>query len=409
MTQLHGADRETASQFLAESKKYGLCGVKQPFWANIPGVDISKVLSIDLLHGFYKCFYDHIFKWNVTGLTAPEMDARLRSQIQLSGDRVFSKGASHLSQVTGKEHRDLLQTHVAVVADGPNGGNSKVTTATRALVDCIYLARLESLSTKELEEYSESYAEFHTNRSAWIDNESRAGKHGVIDHFNIPKFHNMRHVPEQVEFKGAITNYSTETMERLHIDFIKDGYQASNRREWLQQLVRWLAKHERVRNFRIWVNWQLSRAESEGSGWFGGQADKGVLGQSGVVEGTREGEKPMTAETLPRQQCPQCGHVLSNKDSVAASTKRKREGGDGEREDRRATRVRLASDNNGTSAHQIVNVEPALTRKTLADASEMLGDPNLVAMVQSAPELATISESIDSDTYIDIWDNLRIQ
>ncbi|KAG8731303.1 hypothetical protein FRC10_001905, partial [Ceratobasidium sp. 414] len=246
MTRLHsGPDLETATEFLTESKKYGLCGVKHPFWATIPGVDISKVLSIDLLHGFYKCFYDHIFKWNLTGLKPDELDARLRSQIQLPGDRVFSKGASHLSQVTGKEHRDLLRTHVATVANGPNGGNSKVTVATRALADCIYLARYKSLLTTDLDDYTKSYAEFHENKSAWIENESRAGKNGVIEHFNIPKLHNARHVPEQVVLKGAITNYSTETMERLHIDFIKDGYRASNHRDWLQQLIRWVGKHER--------------------------------------------------------------------------------------------------------------------------------------------------------------------
>ncbi|KAG8694319.1 hypothetical protein FRC08_008562 [Ceratobasidium sp. 394] len=52
-----GADLETGVEFLHESKKYGLCGIKFPFWATIPGVDIAKVLSIDLLHGFYKSSY----------------------------------------------------------------------------------------------------------------------------------------------------------------------------------------------------------------------------------------------------------------------------------------------------------------------------------------------------------------
>ncbi|KAG8709875.1 hypothetical protein FRC08_017932 [Ceratobasidium sp. 394] len=406
MTTIHGgADLETAVEFLNESKKYGLCGVKSPFWAAIPHVDISKVLSLDLLHGFYKCFYDHIVKWNLTGLTAPELDARIRSQIQLSGDRAFTKGASHLSQVTGKEHRDLLQTHVATVVDGPNGGNVKVTTATRALVDCIYLARYDSLSTKQLDDYAKSYAEFHKNKSAWIDNGTRVGKNGVIEHFNIPKLHNARHVPEQVMLKGAITNYSTETMERLHIDFIKDGYRASNRREWLQQLIRWVEKHERVRNFRVWLKWRLQRGKREGSAWFSTPADGEVLGGPNVAATTKEGGE------LPDQQCPRCGYALKDeRKDVVSSKKRKQEDDDDEHKDGRATRVKLASNNNGTSSLQIVSVDPTLTRRTLTEASEMLGDSSLISMIQSAPELAALpGDSINEDTLIDIWDNIRIQ
>ncbi|KAG8688926.1 hypothetical protein FRC08_011188 [Ceratobasidium sp. 394] len=404
-----GADLETAVEFLHKSKKYGLCGIKFPFWATIPGVDIAKVLSIDLLHGFYKCFYDHIFKWNLTGLTPAELDAQLRSQIQLSGDRAFLKGASHMSQTTMKEHRDLLQTHVATVAEGPNGGNSKVMTATHAIADCIYLARLDLLSAEDLHEYSKSYAKYHENKSAWIKNESCAGKNGVIDHFNIPKLHNMQHVPPQVVLKGAITNYSTETMERLHIDFIKDGYRASNRRKWLQQLIRWVEKHEQVRNFHAWLAWQLQQAKSKEADWCGVTPDEMVPVPTSVVVVTKEGGKSIV-QKMPHQQCPQCGQALGSGASTVESKKRKREDNEGGREDGRATRVKLVSSNHGTSSLQIVNMELSSTNKTLSDASEMLGDPRLVSMViQSTPELATPAEPINEDTRIHIWDQVRIQ
>ncbi|KAG9077775.1 hypothetical protein FS749_010301 [Ceratobasidium sp. UAMH 11750] len=412
MQTLHGEDNlETATEFLNESKKYGLCGVKNPFWVEIPGVDISKVLSLDLLHGFYKCFYDHIFKWNLTRLKPAELDTRIRSQVQLSGDRVFPKGASHLSQVSGKEHRDLLRTHVATVADGPNGGNAKVTIATRAVADCIYLAQYKSLSTKELDDYTRSYNVFHENKSAWIENESRAGKNGVIDHFNIPKLHNARHVPEQVVLKGAITNYSTETMERLHIDFIKEGYRASNRREWLQQLIRWVEKHERARNFRAWIKWRLQRAQNEGSDWFGVLPCKVATGQANVAATTKEGREPtVVQQSRAHQQCSRCGQALNKPEGVVLTKKRKRDDDDSKSEDGRATRVKLASDNNGTSTLQVVTVDPTLTRRTVADASKMLGDPALMSMMRSAPELTALSgDPIDEDTHIDLWDNIRIQ
>lgn len=57
-------DVETPLEFLNEGKKHGLCGVKLLFWVHLPHVDICKVLCLDLLHGFYKFFYDHVFQWN---------------------------------------------------------------------------------------------------------------------------------------------------------------------------------------------------------------------------------------------------------------------------------------------------------------------------------------------------------
>lgn len=250
-----GYNLETALEFLNESRKYGLCGVKVPFWAKLPGIDICKVLCPDLLHGFYKFFFDHVFHWNLTSLKAAELDARMCSQIQLSGDRVFSSGVSHIHQMTGKEYRDLLRTHVSVVAGAPNEDNSKLTTATRSIVDCIYLAQYPTCSERVLAAFNRSYAIFQDNKSVWIENGSRKGKNGVIEHFNIPKLHIIRHLADHVRSKGPADNYSTETMERLHIDLVKDAYRASNRKEWTQQALRWLTRHEQVCNFDAWLEW----------------------------------------------------------------------------------------------------------------------------------------------------------
>lgn len=250
-----GYNLETVLEFLHESRNYGLCGVKVPFWAKLPGIDICKVLCPDLLHGFYKFFFDHVFSWNLTSLKAVELDTRVSSQIQLSGDRVFSNGVSHIHQMSGKEYRDLLRTHVSVVAGAPNGGSSKLTIATRSIVDCIYLAQYPTCSERVLSAFDRSYALFQENKSVWIENGSRKGKNGVIEHFNIPKLHIIRHLADHVRSKGPADNYSTETMERLHIDLVKDAYRASNRREWTLQALRWLTRHEQVRNFDAWLEW----------------------------------------------------------------------------------------------------------------------------------------------------------
>jgi hypothetical protein len=248
---------ETPLQFLYESKKHGLCGVKKPFWVDLD-IDICTVLSLDLLHGYYKFFYDHVFHWNRNILGHSEIDARLASQIQLVGDRVFPQGVSRISQMTGKEHRDLLRVHIAIVAGGSNNGNSKLTQATRSIVDCIYLAQYEKMTETDVKAYERSYGQVQQLRQIWIDCGGQRGKNGVIEHFEIPKFHNIRHLPAQVFAKGPLDNYSTETMERMHGD-LKNAYDATNRCNWAEQAVKWLMRRERILGFATWLEHSLEK------------------------------------------------------------------------------------------------------------------------------------------------------
>ncbi|KAG8778959.1 hypothetical protein FRC12_024705 [Ceratobasidium sp. 428] len=280
------ADLETPLEFLRESRKYGLCGVKWPFWIDIPGIDICKVLSMDLLHGFYKLFFDHFFNWNRMGIGAAELDARIASQIHLAGDRVFAQGVSRISQMTGKEHRDLLRTHVPSIAGAPNVWNRAVTKAIRSLVDCVYIARYKEMCELDLREFQKCYDQLHELKQVWIDNETRrsAPNKEVMTHFNIPKFHILRHLLEQVFGKGPLDNYSTETMERLHIEFIKWAYRASNRRDWLQQVIDWLTRHERIEGYRRYLRHQAQQVSLHASE---GQAVDAAGAQSKSIMGTR--------------------------------------------------------------------------------------------------------------------------
>ncbi|KAG9122594.1 hypothetical protein FRC07_000968 [Ceratobasidium sp. 392] len=235
-------------------------GVNKPFWRFLPGVDIFQVLSPNLLHGFHKFFYNHIYRFNRTGMGLDEYNARIQLQPQFSGDRAFLHGVSHISQMTGIEHRLLEQTHLPIVANAPGVINEKVTRATWGIMECVYLAQLPIQSDRTLQAYEAAYEAFMANRQAWIDNGTRRGKKEVIPHFNIPKMHVIRHHTHHVRRKGSATNYTTETMEHLHIG-VKEAYRASNWREWKQQTVRWLNRRDMVRDFEAWMSW--CRAEEE--------------------------------------------------------------------------------------------------------------------------------------------------
>lgn len=103
-------------QFSLGCGKHRLCDIEYPFWASLPFVDICQALSVDLLHGFHKFFFDHPFSWNVTSLGEDEIDARMKAQVPYSGSRIFPRGVTHISQMSGKGHRALETVYLGVVA-----------------------------------------------------------------------------------------------------------------------------------------------------------------------------------------------------------------------------------------------------------------------------------------------------
>ncbi|KDN47418.1 hypothetical protein RSAG8_03558, partial [Rhizoctonia solani AG-8 WAC10335] len=122
-------------EFWDRGKKFGLNGVHKPFWRSLPNFDICHILGPDLLHGFHKCYYDHIHKWNLTGLGTDEYDTRLKAQIPMLGEKMFPKGIAKANQVAGKEHRVLARVGVGLVACSPNMnaggvGSNELTKAT---------------------------------------------------------------------------------------------------------------------------------------------------------------------------------------------------------------------------------------------------------------------------------------
>ncbi|KAG9089800.1 hypothetical protein FRC06_001389 [Ceratobasidium sp. 370] len=256
-------------EFLDAGKKFDLNGVQRPFWQKLPAFDICKVLSPDLLHGVHKCFFDHIHKWNVNGLGAEEYDTRLKAQPETADERSFPRGVTQLKQLAGKEHRALERVHLAIVAHAPEqaeggAGSQKLTKATRAIMDCIFLAQLPIQTERTLAAYEEAYRIFQANKDVWIENKSKRGKKGkLILGWAIPKLHLLGHVPEHVREKGTMDNYTTEIMEHLHSPTLKEPYRASNRKEWVQQVANYSSRHEIMRGYREFMEWLLETLQAE--------------------------------------------------------------------------------------------------------------------------------------------------
>jgi len=62
---------------------------------------------------------------------------------------------------------------------------------------------------------------FHQNKEYFI-------QVGCQDHLNFPKLHSLLHYSESIQFFEMTDNYDMEMFKRLHIDFAKDGWRATN-------------------------------------------------------------------------------------------------------------------------------------------------------------------------------------
>ena len=118
-----------------------------------------------------------------------------------------------------------------------------------SVIDFIYYAQLQVLHTsKTLKSLQKALETIHKNKEIFITE-------GICEHFNIPKIHSMVHYFAAVQSRGSLDGYNTESPERLHIDYAKDAYRASNKKEYIQQLTVWLGRQEAVAQFRSYLDY----------------------------------------------------------------------------------------------------------------------------------------------------------
>lgn len=127
---------------------------------------------------------------------------------------------------------------------------ARLVRAVRALLDFMYLARYPVHSTATLKLMDDALARFHDNKDVFVDL-------GIRTDFNFPKLHALLHYSFSIRLFGTSDNYDTEYSERLHIDFAKDAYRATNRRDEYPQMTTWLTRKEKVISFGKFVQWRL--------------------------------------------------------------------------------------------------------------------------------------------------------
>jgi Plavaka transposase len=215
--------------------------VYRPFWDGFPLCDIHRSITPDILHQLYQGVFKHLVHWCQRIVTPQELDRRIKVLPPAYGLRQFKNGISAMSQITGTERKNMAKILLGcLIGCMPTQGIAAVT----ALLDFIYLAQYPAHDSETLGYLQDALDRFHNHREYFI-------KTGVRVDFNIPKFHSLLHYVEAIELFGTTDNYNTEMFERLHIDFAKHGWRASNQRDEFPQMIRWLSRQEKVTSFEF--------------------------------------------------------------------------------------------------------------------------------------------------------------
>lgn len=239
-------------------RPYGLNYVPEPFWADWPYSDIHQAITPDILHQLYQGMVKHLTAWACKIVGEDELDARFKRSPLAHGLRHFQNGISSLQRVSGQEHRAIAKQLVGCLA----GILEKdAVRAARSLLDFAYIAQYSCHSDETLQMLDEALAEFHKYQDVFLVTGATecallclSGPlftHFVLAALDLPKLHSLVHYTSSIRLFGATNGYNTEQTERLHIDFAKRAYDASNHRsdDIMPFMCTWLERREKMFRF----------------------------------------------------------------------------------------------------------------------------------------------------------------
>ena len=226
--------------------------VTMPLWMELPFCCIHGCITVDVLHQLYQGIIKYLLMWCSSLMSKSELDCHLQALPQCFGVCHFKHGWSRLTQVSGKERKQMVRVLLGcLVGKVPND----TLTCYRALLDFLYLVQYPSHDDDSLQYMEDTPTLFHNHKKVFI-------LLGIGEHFNIPKFHSLLHYMDCIKMHGTTDNYNTKAFERLHIDLAKDSWRVSNTRNTIPQMTKWLERQEKIEMFRRYMDQGLEEDDN---------------------------------------------------------------------------------------------------------------------------------------------------
>ncbi|KAI5996640.1 hypothetical protein EDC04DRAFT_2872365 [Pisolithus marmoratus] len=214
-----------------QSRKFntkGLHAVFDPFWKELLFMDIFTCLTPNILHQLHKgVFHNHLVQWCILIVSEKEVDACFQAMTQYPALCHFKKGISSVSQWTGTEHKEMQRVFVSLLASAVE---DHILMVVCSLLDFIYYAQVQQHMDSTLAMMEESLKMFHDHKHILVELE----------------IHSMQHY---------------------------DGYQASNKCDYMEQMALWLQCQEAMHYKSAYLAWRNSRANPLEDGFMDGDSD----------------------------------------------------------------------------------------------------------------------------------------
>ncbi|KAJ7050255.1 hypothetical protein C8F01DRAFT_1345405 [Mycena amicta] len=110
---------EGPTEYKKACKEIGMKNVVHPFWEDLPYTNIFRSITPDVLHQLYQGVVKHLIAWIIECYGEAEIDARCRRLPANHNIRLFMKGISHLSRITGREHDQISRFLLGIIVDIP--------------------------------------------------------------------------------------------------------------------------------------------------------------------------------------------------------------------------------------------------------------------------------------------------